>query len=163
TAGCEQTRNYQRIVSVGGSVTEIIYALGCGDLVVAADISSLYPHTVLEEKPNVGYMRTLSAEPILSLEPDLILADAESEPAAVLPQLQGARVQLVTVPVGHTVAGIYKKIRVITETLGNSAQGEKLIHDIEKIYLPVARQIESVPEAPRVVFLLTSGKGSPMA
>ena len=58
------------VVSIGGDVTEIVYALGAGDRVIAVDITSREPK-VARDLPQVGYMRQLSAEPILSLSPKL--------------------------------------------------------------------------------------------
>src|SRR5262245_3953947 len=48
-----------RIVSVGGAVTEILYALGLEQRVIAVDSTSLYPPRALADKRNVGYMRQL--------------------------------------------------------------------------------------------------------
>ena len=62
-----------RIVSVGGSVTEIIYALGQQDRLISRDRSSTYPEQVMDI-PDIGYKRTLSSEGVLSVAPDLILA-----------------------------------------------------------------------------------------
>jgi heme transport system substrate-binding protein len=64
-------RDASRIVSVGGAVTEILYALGLDSRVIAVDSTSLYPPRALAEKPNVGYMRQLSAEGVLGLGPSL--------------------------------------------------------------------------------------------
>src|SRR5690606_16447283 len=60
-----------RIVAVGGSITEILYALGRQDRVVAVDSTSAYPPAALQDKPNVGYMRALSPEGVLGLNPSL--------------------------------------------------------------------------------------------
>src|SRR3954469_10154742 len=46
-----------RIVSIGGAITEILYALGAEDRIVAVDTTSLYPPKAMIDKPNVGYMR----------------------------------------------------------------------------------------------------------
>ena len=48
--------------------------------------------------PDVGYMRRLSAEPILSLEPDIVLAAADAGPPEALAQLRAAGVEVVEVP-----------------------------------------------------------------
>ncbi|MEM6555336.1 MAG: ABC transporter substrate-binding protein, partial [Pseudomonadota bacterium] len=69
-----------RIVSVGGDVTEIIYALGEGDRIAATDSTSVYPLKALAT-PKVGYVRNLSAEGVLSVEPDLILISGAAGPA----------------------------------------------------------------------------------
>jgi len=58
-----------RVVSLGGSVTEVVYALGAGDRLVAVDISSLYPQAA-QTLPKVGYYRDVSVEGIASLRPD---------------------------------------------------------------------------------------------
>ncbi len=72
--------NPQRIVSIGGAVTEILYALGAEDRIVAVDTTSLYPPKAMADKPNVGYMRQLLAEGVLGLNPQLVLAIAGSGP-----------------------------------------------------------------------------------
>ena len=54
-----------RIVSIGGAITEILYALGFEDRLAGVDSTSLYPAAALRDKPNVGYMRQLSAEGVL--------------------------------------------------------------------------------------------------
>ena len=72
--------NPSRIVSIGGAITEILYALGLEQRVVAVDTTSLFPDTALRDKPNVGYMRQLSAEGVLGLNPSLVLAMQGSGP-----------------------------------------------------------------------------------
>src|SRR5690349_12078465 len=69
-----------RIVSIGGAVTEILYALGLKERIVAIDSTSLYPPDAAREKPSVGYMRALSAEGVLGLNPSLVLASEGSGP-----------------------------------------------------------------------------------
>ncbi len=77
-----------RIVSIGGSITEILYALGEQQKIVAVDTTSLYPPSALKEKPNVGYMRQLSAEGVLALSPTLILAIEGSGPKETIDVLE---------------------------------------------------------------------------
>jgi ABC-type hemin transport system, periplasmic component len=61
-----------RIVTIGGSVTEIVYALGFGPNVVGTDITSTYPRQVFR-LPRLGALRQSSAESILSLDPSLVI------------------------------------------------------------------------------------------
>jgi iron complex transport system substrate-binding protein len=51
-----------RIVSIGGAITEILYALGFEDRLAGVDSTSLYPAAALRDKPNVGYMRHATGE-----------------------------------------------------------------------------------------------------
>ncbi len=69
----------QRIVTIGGDVSEITYALGVGDLIVGRDSTSLNPKA-LKALPDVGYIRLLNAEGILALKPTLILSSQRAEP-----------------------------------------------------------------------------------
>src|SRR5215212_9628559 len=55
-------RDASRIVSIGGAITEILYALGLQQRIVAVDSTSVYPPQAVREKPSVGYMRRLSPE-----------------------------------------------------------------------------------------------------
>ena len=57
------------VVTVGGPVTEIVYALGEQDRIVARDTTSVYPPEA-NQLPDVGYMRRLSPEGVLSVNPD---------------------------------------------------------------------------------------------
>src|SRR5262245_3812762 len=87
-----------RIVSIGGAVTEILYALGLEQRIVAVDTTSLYPPRALADKPNVGYMRQLSAEGVLGLSPSLILAIEGAGPKETVAVLERANVPFVSVP-----------------------------------------------------------------
>ena len=80
-----------RIVSVGGAVTEILYALGKEQAIVGIDTTSLYPPQAQKEKPSVGYMRQLSAEGVLGLRPSMILAIEGSGPRETLAVLEAAK------------------------------------------------------------------------
>ena len=70
----------QRVVSVGSALTEIIYALGAEKMLVGVDTTSLYP-AAARSLPQVGYMRALSAEGVLSLRPSLVIATTAAGPS----------------------------------------------------------------------------------
>lgn len=59
----------ERVISLGGDVTEIVYALNAGQQLVAKDSTSTWP-AAAQKLPDVGYLRQLNAEGILSLRPD---------------------------------------------------------------------------------------------
>jgi iron complex transport system substrate-binding protein len=148
----------RRIVAVGGSVTEIIYALGLEDRLLAVDSTSLYPAQT-GDLPNVGYMRQLSAEPIIALGPDLVLAIADSGPPAALDQLRDAGVPVVIVPDDYTPEGVLEKIDVIAAVLGVEAKGRALRKEVSAELESVKAAFGEVAERPRVLFLLTISNG----
>ena len=85
-ADAKQAKDNPRIISAGGSITEILFALDLGDKVVGVDSSSLYPERATQ-LPQVGYFRSLGAEGLMSLSPDIIIAAKGAGPSAVLKQV----------------------------------------------------------------------------
>ena len=152
-----------RIISIGGSITEIIYALGAEDRLVAVDSTSMYPASALERHPDVGYMRALSAEPVLSVNPDVILAIDDAGPPEVLEQLQAAGVKVLTIPDEPSIEGVYRKIRYIAGILGREQRGEQLISDMAQEYRDVENVLSKAETRPEVLFLLSFGRGAPLA
>ena len=120
----------QRVVSLGGDVTEIAFALGKGDTIAAVDVTSMYPEAALK-LPKVGYVRALSAEGILAMKPDLILASGDAGPAEAIAQLKAAGVPIVTLPKDHTLAGIQTKIQFVADALDAKAEGTKLASEFD--------------------------------
>lgn len=88
--------NY-RIISVNGTVTEIIYALKLEDQLVAVDSTSYYPKQATY-LPNVGYQRTLTTEGILNLKPSQIIGLESAGPPATIQNLKDAGVPLQLFP-----------------------------------------------------------------
>lgn len=106
----------ERVISVGGSITEIVYALGQQERLVARDTTSNYPDAALD-LPDVGYVRALSPEGVLSLDPGLILAEADAGPPETLDLLHEAQVPLVLIPDVPSGTGILDKIRAVGAAL----------------------------------------------
>lgn len=152
----------ERIVAVGGAVTESVYALGQGHRLVAIDSTSQYPAEA-DALPDVGYMRRLSAEPILALRPDLVLAIEGSGPPAVLEQLRRSGVPVETVPNEPTVSGIGSKLRTVGTILGVAAEAEILAARIEAELGRIAQAMAAIRNRPSVLFLISVGRNTPMA
>lgn len=150
----------QRLVSVGGTLTEIIYLLGEQERLVAVDTSSIYP-AASEQLPKVGYQRTLSAEGVLSVHPDMLLITPEAGPLKVLRQLQDSGIELVTIDAPDTRAGIAQRILDVAQALGVAEKGQAAVAALEQrfaqLHIPPAWQ----ERPPRILFLLQVS-GSPM-
>src|SRR5690349_6664562 len=75
-----------RIVCLSKHLTEMMFALGLGHDLVAVDLSSTYPDSAKMLK-TVGYHRALSAEGIISMNPDLVIHSKDIGPENVEPQI----------------------------------------------------------------------------
>ena len=146
-----------RIVSVGGDVTEIVYALGAGDRLVARDTTSTLP--AAKNLPDVGYMRQLNAEGILSLKPTMVLASELAEPSLVLRQIADVGVKVVPVSGEASLDNVPHKIQQVASALNLEKQGAAVTQKYEQ-------QLAAVPRTPlktKVLFILSHGGMTPMA
>lgn len=150
-----------RVVSLGGDITEIIYALGQADKLVAVDTSSVYPEEAAA-LPKVGYVRQLAAEGVLSLDPSLIIASADAGPPEVLDQLRQSGVAVFIVPGEDSIAGAKTKIAAVAQIFGAEALAEDLNRQIDldvaeaRLYTDAAR----ASSKPRVMFVYARGAGT---
>jgi iron complex transport system substrate-binding protein len=146
----------QRIVTIGGAVSETVFALGAGERVVATDTSTTFPPEAAQ-RPKVGYQRSLAAETVLAYRPDLIIASPEAGPATTLAQLRAAGVRIELVGEAHDGETAAARIVAIGALLGKAGEAEKLA-------APVAAVVPPAPSArpPRVLFLYARGGGVAM-
>ncbi|SDE64519.1 ABC transporter substrate-binding protein [Rhodobacter capsulatus] len=148
-----------RVLSIGGGVTEVVAALGEAGRLVGRDTTSTYPATVTA-LPDVGYMRALSPEGVLSVAPDLILLTEGAGPPETLETLRETGVKLVPVPEGHTPEAVLDKVRTVAAALGVADKGEALAARLEAEMTAALAQVaqDSGPK-PRVLFILSNAGG----
>ncbi|MEM6645734.1 MAG: ABC transporter substrate-binding protein [Bacteroidota bacterium] len=148
-----------RVVALGGSVTETVYALGAGSQVVGVDLSSGYPPEV-SDVAQLGYFRRLSAEGVISLAPTLVLASEGTGPPAVIDQIRSAGVPMLIVPSDPSVEGTKAKIRLVAEALQREEEAEALIADMEADMATAGQWLDGAAEKPRVLFIYARGAGT---
>lgn len=162
SAGAEEKPlDASRVVAIGGSVTEIIYALGEEGRLIARDSTSVYPAAALD-LPDVGYMRALSPEGVLSVNPSVIVAIEGSGPPEALAVLEKASVPFVTVPERYDREGIVEKIRVVGATLGVEDKAAKLAEEVNAD-IAAAEKAAEVETPKRVLFILSLQGGRILA
>lgn len=115
----------ERVVSIGGDITEIIYALDAQQNLVARDSTSQQPALALK-LPDVGYMRQLNAEGILSMKPTLVIASELAKPSLALQQVAQAGVKVVMITGKPSLNAIHEKIATVAKALNRPEQGQQL-------------------------------------
>ncbi len=148
----------QRVVSIGGALTEIVYALGAEAALVGSDTTSYYPPEA-EKMPKVGYQRTLSAEGILSLNPDLVLLTDEAGPPAVLKQLESAGVELIKIGAGRSLEDVVKSIKIIADALHQPEKADALVKKLHEDITTLKTATAETAAPKRVMFILQHGGG----
>jgi len=151
-----------RVVSIGSSLTEILYALGAQDRLVGVDTTSLYPAEA-RALPQVGYMRALSAEGVLSLKPTLILATTAAGPATTLDQLRSTGIEVLVLPDRYDYDSVTAKIAAVGKVTGKSAEADAMIARGRAEMQALSARLARAGNKPRVLFLLSMGGGAPQA
>lgn len=147
-----------RLVSIGGSLTEIFYELGAEGTLVARDQTALYPEAALT-LPDVGYMRALAPEGVLSVNPSGLLVIEGSGPPEALEVLSHAGVDYQTVPEGYSAEGVVTKVRAVGVALGLEDQAEVLAGKLETEFATLKTRTDAVTAPKKVLFILSNQGG----
>ncbi|MBO6519748.1 MAG: ABC transporter substrate-binding protein [Rhodospirillales bacterium] len=145
-----------RVVSAGGDLTEIVYALGAGDRLVGVDSTSRHPGET-QKKAQIGYVRRVSAEGVLSLKPDLVLGANDLGPPPAVEQLRATGVRVAIAPEGDSPDGVLDKILFVGRHLGLDDEARRLAGEIRE---EMTRAIETAAKSSRgrkVIFVLSVG------
>ncbi len=150
-----------RIISVGGAITETVFALDQEEALVGSDTTSYYP-LAAARLPKVGYQRALSSEGVLSLKPSLILASEDSGPPAVIKQLKAAGVQIATFKSAKTIEDVKTNILQVGHVLKANAAAHQLVGKLDTALDKLDEIKNKQASKPSVLFLMNHGGGSPM-
>lgn len=160
---CSPANDVSRVTVAGGSITEIIYMIDAEDSIIAVDLTSNFPE-IARSHPQIGYVRALSAEGILSLDPTIIIGEDDMGPPAVLEQINRTGVEVAIISEKHNVAGIKSKVMCVAEILNKKAVARELFYAklnpaIEKLNIASEKVSENQTKA---IFILGLQSGSPL-
>lgn len=147
-----------RLVSIGGSLTEIFYELGAENTLVARDQTAMFPEAATK-LPDVGYMRALAPEGVLSVNPSGLLVIEGSGPPEALEVLSHAGVEYQTVPEDYSAEGVLTKVRAVGEALGLEAEAETLATKLEGEFAALKARTDAVDAPKKVLFILSNQGG----
>ena len=151
-----------RVLAIGGAVTELVYALGEQDRLVGRDTTSNWPPEA-NALTDVGYMRALSPEGVLSVSPDLILAEEGAGPPEAVSVLKSANLPYVTVAEGYDAAGVLAKVDAVAEALGVPEKGHALHEKLAAQLADAESKAKAVGQPKKVLFVLSLQGGRVMA
>lgn len=151
-----------KIVSIGGSVTEIVFALGQEHRLVARDTTSVYPEAA-NDLPDVGYIRALSPEGVMSMSPDLILMLEGSGPPEAVEVLKKAGIKIVDVPEGYTAQAILDKVAAVGDALGMPDEASTLSLTLKEDLASAQEEAKTQTGGAKVLFLFAARGGRLLA
>ena len=159
------SRQPETIVSLAPSNTEILFALGLGDKVIAVSEYCNYPLEV-QNKTKIGGFSTVNIEKVVDLEPDLVLATGGIQEAVV--EELGRLGLTVIALAARSIEDVFENIRLVGKAAGQLETARELTTNLEQRIKAVTGKIKDLPESqrPRVFYeveydpLMTAGPGT---
>lgn len=145
----------RRIVTLNGVLTETVSAIGLGNSIVGTDVTSRYPEAV-NALPKLGHDKAIRAEGILSLSPDLVLANTGQLDPAVEGQLRQAGIRLMLFAPQISMEGTKQLVAQVADSLGRSEDARAIAARIDSDRAAVV----PLAPSPKVLFIYARGAGT---
>ncbi|SIN80001.1 heme/hemin ABC transporter substrate-binding protein [Algoriphagus halophilus] len=146
----------KKIITAGGTITEMVNALGHGDEIIATDLTSTYPEA-MKELPSIGYRNQIKAEGILAFGPDLVLIEEGYLNADVITQLKAAQVELEVFTKPKSIAETKILITALSEFFQEEDKGLQLISEIEDDLEQLNGFLATQDRKPKALFVMARG------
>ncbi|MBK1674039.1 ABC transporter substrate-binding protein [Ectothiorhodospira shaposhnikovii] len=151
-----------RLITIGGGLTETVFALGAGDRIVGTDSTSTFP-AAAEALPRVGYQHTLTIESLLALRPHALIHDGSAGPEGTLTRAREAGVRILTVSGEPSMEGFRSRVHTLGQWLDATETARRIIDDVDED-LERSRDLQAeFPRPPAVVALMAHGQGNAVA
>ncbi len=152
----------QRIVSLTPHITEMLFAIGAGNQVVATDQASDYPDSV-KQLPRVANYQSLNQESLLTVKPDLVVIWSSTQ-ELMKQQIAALHIPMLVLNSQH-LDDLPKELRLLGEKTGHSSQAEQVAQHIETTYQTWRdknKDLKPIPTFYQLWYppLTTAGKGS---
>jgi iron complex transport system substrate-binding protein len=141
----------ETIVSLTPATTEILFAIGAGDRIVATDDGSDYPEEAVD-LPDVATFNSVDVEKVVALEPDLVLAGGLGfTPADAISRLRDLGIPVVVI-YAPSVAGVFQDIELLGAATGTSDEAATLTRDMRSELDTISSAVSSQSPKPRVFY-----------
>jgi iron complex transport system substrate-binding protein len=146
-----------RIVSASPTITELVYALGAGDKLVAVTDYCDYPADVVARKANsslasIGGFYTPNFEKVANATPDLVLLDfSVQKDKDMMPQLDSLGIKYVVMFEGTNTTEVYKNIELAGGVLHESQNAQNMITSMQQRFASIVTSIGVQASKPKVM------------
>lgn len=147
----------ERIVSLNGALTEILFALDVGEYVVGRDVTSTYPKWIKDSIKDLGHVRSLNIESLAALKPTVILGTNSELNSDMKQAIQNLGIRHKFFEQDFSVDGTKSLISELAHFMDIAEPRvllNKIDSDLEKIH--------SFQQPPKVLFIYARGAGTMM-
>ncbi|ATP57553.1 hemin ABC transporter substrate-binding protein [Pedobacter ginsengisoli] len=148
-----------KIVSLNGTISEIVAGLGLEKNIVGTDITSSYPES-LKSRPKVGHNSKINVEGVLSLQPNIVVAMDKEVSPQLAAQFKTAGIKLLLFKQEFSVDGTINLIRSVGDSLLKQATADSLIKVFDAEVASAQKQITH--KKAKVLFIYARGTGTMM-
>lgn len=147
---------YNRIISLIPSNTEILYELGLGDKVVGVSTVDDYPKDVKDKKQFDAFK--LDTEALMKAKPDLILAHESNKSTQEkdLKKLTDAGVKVVYIDDANSIDEMYQTFKQVGKVTGKEKEADKLVDKVKKDIENVKKDIPEDKQGKQVFMEISS-------
>ena len=150
-------RRPERIVSLTPGTTEILYAVGAGDRVVASTDADDYPPEAVP-LPDVASFGSVDLEAIVELEPDLVLAGGNQyTPSEAIGRLRDVGVPVLVI-YAPSVDAVLTDVELIGRAVGRAAEAQALSEQMRSEIDALSAAVADLPR-PRVFYEIDASVG----
>jgi len=153
----QQADHQNQIISLNGSITEILYELRLDSLLVGVDITSTYPGDT-RSKMQLGHAKSIQTEKLVSLEASLLLAMKGEVKPEILKQISksGTTIHLFDPPKSPEEA--YDLIKGVCRIFNMETKAAEMTDQIQSDL----QKIRPLDHPPRILFIYARGTGNLM-
>lgn len=146
----------ERIISLDGTITEILVNLGKEENIVATDVTSMYPERLSKSVVQLGHTKSINIESILAQKPTKIFATEKGTPDNLKSQIKEAKLDVVYYKAEKSLEGAKKLIKNISSDLNKDKKGEEMTLQIEEDI----KGLQNIENKPKVMFIYARGAGT---
>lgn len=147
----------QKIVSLNGAISEALVILGAESQIIGVDVTSTYPESLKTKATDLGHVRSITAESILSLKPNVVFATSKDVNPTLNEQLKAANVSLKIINQEYSTEGTKNLITEIAKFL-KKENYQPLLENIDR----QIAEIKPFEKKPKVLFIYARGAGNLM-
>ncbi|WP_417885370.1 heme/hemin ABC transporter substrate-binding protein [Zunongwangia sp.] len=151
----EEHPKKERIISLNGTLTEIISAVSHQDQLVAVDVTSTYPESVKENATDLGHVRNLSVEAILQEKPTQIFALKNDLSEDLTSKLNNLNIPIHYYQTEYSAKGAKELIKKVAADLG-----EETPKEVTETIDSELQNLATFKNEPRVLFVYARGAGT---
>lgn len=138
----------RRVISLAPATTELLFAIGAGDLLVGATDHCNYPPAALQiARIGGGTMQGISHEIIVSLKPDLILGKWDTH-QPLIESLDRMGIPMLAIG-ADSLAGLYEDAEMLGRVTGHEGEADRLIASMQSRVKALTSWVETVPKEKR--------------